>query len=380
MTKRKLAIPILLILSLSILSQTLIPSPTGYASPAIFIDSDAIIDEAGDLTEITIDVRTDYDGEDIWGYQFTLTYNPIILSGVSVTNGPVISNETVKFVAGTFNNTIGKLGLTLALSQNETADYPYPPINNTGPGILATVVFDVVGSGETPITLGDETKLKRGDGSNIVDGYFDPDHLGHGYFRNVELPITHDGAATGIVFHHDRIVKTTFNETLNWTYVDATVENEGNVPEIFNVKVSYIMADYPTLIGEVAITVSNGTTGIATVGWNTTGFYLGYLTILVEVSAVYNEVDTNDNAYNTTLLIKLTGDVQGDPTDYDPLIANGWVNRYDSGAMAQAYGYVYPHPNYNAECDFNRNGKADRYDSGRLSKWYGTNLGNYTVL
>jgi len=382
MMKRKLAIPILLILSLGILSQTLIPSPAGYDSPAIYIDSDSIIDPDGVLTQITIDVKTDYDGDDIWGYDFALTYNPLILNGYEVTNGPVISTVDVTFTAGIFNDAIGKLELTEAFSENKSMPPPYPRLNNTGPGILATVVFDVVGSGETPITLVDvNTKLKRVDGSNIVDGYFYPNQLGHGYFRNTPTVPNHNVAATGIDFHHPIPVKTTFNETLNLTYIDATVENQGEVPEIFNVKISYIIASYPTLIKEETKTVSNGATGVVTAGLNTTSFPLGYLTILVETSEVYNEAQTNDNAYNTTLLIKLAGDVQGDPTDYDPLIANGWVNRYDYGVFAQAYGYIYPDVKYNAECDFNREQyKADRYDYGRLSWWYGTNVGNYTVL
>lgn len=384
MMKRKLAIPILLILSLSILSQTIIPSPAGYDSPAIYIEAVDYTDP--DLTktpgqQITIDVTTNYEGDDIWGYQFTLTYNPIILNGVSVTNGDVITTETVTFVNGTFNNTIGNLELALAFSENiATGD----PLNNTntGTGVLATVVFDVVGTGETPITLGDvDTKLKRGDGSNIIDGYFDPSHLGHGYFRNIASVPNHDVAATGIDFHHPIAISTTFNETLNLTYIDANVANSGDVDEIFNVRISYVVGSYPTLVKEEAIIVSNGATGVVTGSLNTTGWDLGYLTIIVEASAVYNEAQTNDNTYNTTLLIKLPGDVQGDPTDYDPLVANGHVNRYDYGAFAQAYGYVYPDARYNVECDFNREeDKADRYDYGRLAVWYGTNIGNYTGL
>lgn len=372
MMKRKLAIPILLILSLSILSQTLIPSPAGYDSPAIFIDPASIVDEAGVLTQITIDVRTDYTGDDIWGYQFTLTYNPLILSGVSVTNGDVITTENVTFTAGTFDNAIGELGLTSALSENKTVPQPWPALNNSGPGILATVVFDVVGSGETPITLvKEDTKLKRADGTNIVDGYFNPNQLGHGYFRNVPLPITHDVATTGIAFHHSIPANTTFNGTQVLTYIDANVENEGDVPEIFNVKIYYMLASYPTIIKEQMITVSNGSTGVVTVGLNTTVFPVGYLTIIVEASAVYNELLTDNNSYNTSLMIKMTGDVQGD-TAGTP--GDGDVDKYDFGTFAYHYGYPYPNPRYNEECDFNRDGYTDKFDFGDLAYWYGKKI------
>jgi len=380
--KKKLAIPILIVLSLSILSQISIPSPAGYDSPAIFIE--AVDYTEPDLTktpgqQITINVRTDYDEADIWGYDFALAYNPVILNGYSVTNGPVISTTTVVFTAGTFNDTIGKLDLTEAFSEDQTAPQPYPRLENTGPGVLATVVFDVVGSGETNITLvAMDTKLKRINGTNIVDGYLDSTHLGHGYFRNVASVPNHDVAATGVVFHHDRIVTTTFNETTNMTYIDANVENNGDMPEIFNVKISYIVGSYPTLVKEETIVVSNGGSDTVTGGLNTTAWLMGYLTIQIEISTVPGEVATSDNTYTAMLLIKMTGDVQGDPTDPNPLLGDGDVDRYDAGAMSIAYGYVDPHAKYNQECDFNRNGKADRYDAGILSVRYGRSIGNYT--
>jgi hypothetical protein len=381
MTKRKLAIPILLMLSLSILGQTLVPFSAGYVSPAIYIDangSDSIIDEAGVLTIITMNVTTDYEGSDIWGYQFTLTYNPLILNGFCVTNGDVIT-ANVTYVAGTFNNTIGRLSLTLAFSSNATGD---PAGNtNTGTGTLATVVFNVTGSGETPIKLEDVTaKLKGVDGSSIIDGYLHPEQLGHGYFRNEELPIIHDVAATGMVFHHDIPATTTYSTTPELIYVDTTIENQGEVPEMFDVSTYYVIYGYPSLVDSETVAVANGTTTVVSHGLNTTGFPYGFLTVKVEVSEVYGETQTNDNTYNTTLLIKFTGDIVGDPTDPDPNYPDGDVDWFDFGEFAGAFGKNYPHALYDVECDFDRNGNIDWFDFGDFAANYGKSVPAYEPL
>jgi hypothetical protein len=395
MTKRKLTIPILLILTLSILSQTLIPSPAAADPvPWIFLDPESTVDESGSLATLTVYVKTNYTGTDIWGYDFTLTYNPLILSGVSVTNGPVISTPEVVWTEGFFNNTIGELEITEASSLNTSADLPYPPLNNTntGVGILATVLFNVVGNnGETPITLGPETQLKNVTDHNVVDGHLHPERLGHSYFRRGPVP-SHDVAATGIAMHHSLPATTVFNETSEvWTYVNATIENQGTVTELFDVWIYYVRWGYPTTIKEETVTVPAAGDTTVEGGFNITDLFgnlhnlthprwgvpIGNLTIVVEASAVYNEVATSNNNYSITLVVKVPGDVQGD----DPgTPGDGDVDRYDYGAFAMAYGYLYPNAKYNSETDFNRNGKADRYDYGRLAWYYGEDFGAYKPL
>ncbi|RLI45953.1 hypothetical protein DRO69_04190 [Candidatus Bathyarchaeota archaeon] len=368
MTQRKLIMPILLVLTLSILSPALIPTSTGYNSPVIYIYPDSII--AVNATQISIDVMTNYTGNDIWGYEFTLTYNPLILSGDSVTNGNVTTQGDVTFIAGTFDNNEGKLTLTSAYSLDQTTTPP-TPVNNTGPGILATVTFNVTGTGETPITLGPETKLKSVDGSNIVDGPF---NLVHGYFRNIEPAPTHDVAVTGVTFHHEITATSTYNETQSLIYIEATTVNEGDVTERFTVEIYYRLAGWLELVKAETINVAAGDTVVVTGGLNTTGFPVGYLTIIVEASEVYNETETINNTYSTTLLIKMVGDVQGDPEDPDPTIGDGDVDKYDFGTFAYHFGKNYPNTDYNPECDFNRDGKIDKYDFGDLAYWYGKSI------
>ena len=198
--------------------------------------------------------------------------------------------------------------------------------------------------------------------------------------------IIHDVAVTGIGFHHSTVyrnitVSTTYNVwDVNLIYVDAEIYNNGEVPETVETTFTYTIANVPTTIGVVFVDVATGSTEKASVSLDTRGFPVGYLPITVEATQVPNEGNTLNNNMNTTLWIKQVGDVRGDPTDPDPIIANGHVNRYDHGAMAQAYGYVYPHPLYNVEADFNRDGAVDRYDYGYLAQNYGILLPPYEPL
>jgi len=91
-------------------------------------------------TNYTVSIYTDYNGSDITGYQFALSYNPNILNGVEVTNGDLIVGGSAMFLPGTFNNNAGELSVTGAFFFMAGEVVP-------GPGILANVTFTVVGLG-----------------------------------------------------------------------------------------------------------------------------------------------------------------------------------------------------------------------------------------
>jgi len=92
----------------------------------------------------TISIYTDYDGDDIWGYEFMLAYNPDVLEGVDVVNGDLITGTAAQFLTVGFNNTAGVLRLTGGFFFWIIGD---PPMTS-GPGILANVTFSVVGFGK----------------------------------------------------------------------------------------------------------------------------------------------------------------------------------------------------------------------------------------
>jgi PKD repeat protein len=155
---------------------------SAYNSPAVYVDPISTINPAlvpGNT--YAIEIMTDYDGDDITGWQLSLTYNPDVLAGVSVVNDGILSDATWK--GGTFDNVAGELSPTAAF-------YFEAGIVRSGPGKLATITFDVVGKGESNLTLGDWTKLKGWDAIleeayDIIDAITMPNHLGHGYFCNV---------------------------------------------------------------------------------------------------------------------------------------------------------------------------------------------------
>jgi len=224
----------------------------------------------------TVSIITDYNGSDIWGYDFTLTYNPLILEGVEVVNGDLITEDDLSFIAGTFNNTIGRLGQTTAFSMDQSAPLPYPPVNNTGPGVLANVTFTIVGEGESSITLvrgpiGTTTKLKRTDGTSIVDYVTDVDpdpargKFLDGFFQNKET--VHDMAVTKLDFSPNTV---TAGEPVS---INVTIENKGTGLEQVIVRVYWgFSAGLPLhLIGESeTVTIGNGTSKILPFEWNTT--------------------------------------------------------------------------------------------------------------
>jgi len=121
-------------------------SPAVYISPA-YVSTGDPWSAAG--TNYTFSVLTDYDGNDVWGYEFKLTYNPNVLEGIEVVNGDLITGGVTMWSPGDFNNTTGELGLT----GNGFYYQDPPPPMTSGPGILANVTFTVVGYGISNITF-----------------------------------------------------------------------------------------------------------------------------------------------------------------------------------------------------------------------------------
>jgi len=188
--KRHMLLLIQLLISLSISS--VLFGASAVESPAIYISPDWA--HTGDPTSaigtnFTFSVYTDYDGSDVWGYEFSLTFNSSVLEGAEVVNGDLITEGVgpTMWSVGTFNNTVGMLSLT---GNGFFALPPAEPPVTSGPGILANVTFTVVDYGISNIALGDNTRLIGYDsvlGSfNIIDDTM-IGHIGDGIFYNIFL-------------------------------------------------------------------------------------------------------------------------------------------------------------------------------------------------
>jgi len=238
-------------------------------------------------------ISTDYSGSDIWGYEFTITYNPVVLNVLNVSNGDLIVNTIgdsgANFINGSIDNTSGKLSVTSAFFYYDEA--LSPPVNvTTGDGTLAIVKFKVTGVGDSDMTFGPETRLigwntTADEEYNIVDDTM-AGHTLNGYFANTN-PI-----------HNVRVNSVTPNDTsvLSGELVKITVnvENTGNVTERFDVTAYYSSLPVETQTITLGVTSQN-----LYFIWDTTS-ERGNFTISAEASDVGSTLDAETNAADNT--------------------------------------------------------------------------------
>jgi len=249
----------------------------------------------------TISIYTNYNGSDIWGYEFTLTYNPAVLRGVKVVNGDLITREVKFFNAGNFNDTLGTLSKTGAYALNMTPTPP-EPLASTGPGILVNITFTIVGEGKSFITLGKDTLLMDTDGEGIIDllDDLDPDltrgKFLHGSFRNAPEAI-HDVAVLSID------PSPTSVDQGGLVTINVTIGNKGNASEIVRVRVYYgynpIAAEPLYSIGSPkTLTLANATNGTTSFIWDTTGAVTGThpLTATAKILGGFTDINPDDNS------------------------------------------------------------------------------------
>lgn len=254
----------------------------------------------------TIAVYTDYNGTDIWSWSFRLSYNPVFLEGIKVTNGDLITtakHPNATFVAGSFNNTIGRLSLTLALIEYQ------PPIipTTSGPGTLAYVTFRVKETGESNITLieGAEETVLFGPSAEAIINYFTPslNHLLYGSFSNTEIQAVHDVAVVSVTPSPTVV---TVGETIN---IAVVVENQGTITEVFDVVLYY---DYDPPMSTPTIGQPQTVLGLApttqktlSFTWNTTNLREKNYTLTAVVPGVSGETDNTDNKLQSSQTVTI---------------------------------------------------------------------------
>jgi hypothetical protein len=294
--------------------------PAIYISPAL-----VTIEGCSEIgSNYTFSICTDYNGSDICGYEFELTYDPNVLEGVNVTNGDLITEakNTTMWLPGDWNNTVGTLSETGA---NFQAFDPPSPVTS-GPGILANVTFTVVGCGISSISFVEsETRLI---------GY-NPEHPRadqYGYYNIIDEYWPHTGHIEGSVFDHSAsrdvaIIDVSPNQTVVAQGFDlginVTAENQGQSLENFTVTA---YANTTVIQTENVTDLANGTSTTLTFTWNTTGILLGNYTISANASIVADETDIADNTnIFGTVTVALPGSV--DVTNVDVSHGGNLVNQ-----------------------------------------------------
>lgn len=240
-------------------------------------------------TEFTVDIIVE-NVENLWAYQFWLSFNPDVLQGVSVENGAFLGSaggEVVVAPGAGFDNVAGELKLFGAFIKFETTP-PHDTYLADGSGVLATVTFEVVGNGKSSIILGYDTRLSD------KWAYEIPAELEHGQFANAEV---HDVAVTHISTNAYYCVQ---GDPLEITVV---VENLGDFTETFDVEVYSVQmggSGEEIFIGIEAVeNMAPGDSVTLTFTWDTTGVSLGSYHIYAEASTVPGEF-----AWTTNNIIK----------------------------------------------------------------------------
>ncbi len=313
--KKTLLLSIILLLTISALNMNM-TSVSAAESPYIAVVPPTTTG-LGIGESFMVSIYTDYSGSDVWGWQFTLTYNPTIIQGVNVTNGDLIHPDKsvyAIFEPGEFDNVAGKLSLTLAYFYYQP---PYvPPTTTSGPGTLANVTFTVVGTGGSNITLGmsppGQTQLKAVD-HNIIDAVINPKHIVHGYFRNLEETPIHDVAVISVTPSTTRVK---LGDFVNITVV---VRNEGNFAETFAVEVKYLRVgakkDTAIKINETIMRdFAPNAQETLNSSWEITSLRTGNYTIIA-IASLPNDMNTLNNEQESTEIVTVESGITPFPIE-----------------------------------------------------------------
>lgn len=232
--------------------------------------------------------------ENLWGYSFTLFYNTSILTATSES----AYNPFTQKLFTRINETGGWVHMAYTMPMGTTIGF-----STTEKTAMAKIEFTVNALGSSLLDLND-TKLSDPMG---LEGEIILHDVHDGYFTNIEMPI-HDIAITN--FGAPTTVEV--NGTVT---VTATVENQGDFNETFDVSLHYGTTLLET---KTNVTLSEGDSTTLSFTWNTIGVADGTYTLKATASVVPGEVETVDNIDTRTITI--IGEEDTTPPDYTMLI------------------------------------------------------------
>jgi len=160
MRKIRLWVEIVIVFYLSLLplrAEAMIPIPTVTFEP---VSQEASLGDSFYLDVVVKDV------EDLYGFQFQLSFDPEIVEAVSLVEGDFLSTGgSTYFKAGEIDNTAGTIDWTYGLLLDGV-----PGVS--GSGSLTTLNFNAIGSGTTLLTLSN-VKLVDSSSQEITCGVED---------------------------------------------------------------------------------------------------------------------------------------------------------------------------------------------------------------
>jgi len=311
----------------------------------------------------TVSIYTDYDGSDIWAWQFSLTYDPYVLQlnyhnktdtwigdnatrNFYTTRTPIIANSAMVYVDNvlqsipinyTITHESGRIAFRAASTPDLGAEvkvaYAYGVVNgdliSAAKGLIvwASAGFNntsgesgLVGDGfvdptvttSGPGTLANVTFSVVGTGYSSITLGTDTQLIGYNatssqYYKIIDaatMPsqIGH-GYFDNIPNVHDvavnKITAPTFAISGNLVPIIVTVRSEGNFTDSFDVTV-YINA---TVLGTQPASLARGTKTILEFSWNTTDVIAGNYVINV-TALLAEDIDLSDNSKTAQIEIK----------------------------------------------------------------------------
>jgi len=148
--------------------------------------------------------------------------------------------------------------------------------------------------------------------------------------------------------------------------INVTVQNQGDLTEIFNVTL-YIESVDSHYTTEQSGTVTSLNSVVLTFVWNTTSFAKGNYTVTATAPQLPGETDTTDNTYvNGWIIVAMVGDITGPEG-----VPDGKVDMREVYLVAKGFGSYPSHPRWNPNADINNDDKIDMRDIYVVARNFG---------
>jgi hypothetical protein len=250
-------------------------------------------------------------------------------------------------VEGSFLKSVGTTTFANVTTQNFNAtngqvtmscNFTSSSVGASGNGTLASVTFQVLANGSTPIVM---ARIQMTDSFGRPISYTKAD----GSFSNIPT----------IVISAHEVVVTDVTASSTWVYqgrvvnISVTVWDNGSFSETATVTLYYNITA-GDVAGAQSVALTSGENATLLFVWNTTGIPINYANYTLTAVA---KIPTGSNTLSDgTMQVRILGDLNGD----------GRVDMADVDILVKAFGSYPGHPRWNPAADVNNNGVVDLND------------------
>lgn len=291
-------------------------------SPTIKVDPPLTSKAPNETFSVDIAVSDIASDMSLFVWQFNLTFNPAVLQAVDVEEGPFLKQAGKTTKAGTIlNNSTGWVLSGWALM-------PYPEQGASGSGVIATVTFEVVAEGKSPLVFSrDETMIRSWNGNVLTIISYEAIDGAFGYPS--DLAVTSVESSSDLVLAGEVVV------------VDVTVENLGFVDEVFNVTAFYGSNQIDT---QTDLMLESQATKSVSFNWDTTGVAQGTYSVRARIAGVSDDINAANNEFvGDSVTIGLVHDIAiSNVTAFPSSVHSGEkttvvVTVFNKGSVAEAF-------------------------------------------